>query len=91
MPMIEKKQTILKELTSHYGIHNKTAFRICEELGISTNTMLEAIPINKKDAINAYITKLKKTEPGIDETLKQTQATNIERLIACATYRRKTA
>jgi len=53
-------------------------------------TTSEELSTAKKDALNTVITKLKKTEPGIDDLLKMTIKNNIQRLIDNGSYRRKT-
>lgn len=80
-------KTIYGHLLSMNGISHKKAVNICEMLGLSKNTNMSDIPTNKKDALNAIITNLKKTIPGIDTELKINVLNNINRLIKINCYR----
>lgn len=88
---VTNKITIYRNLLSLYGIGHKKATNICETIGIGRNTLLEDLSTNKKDALNAIITNLKKTAPGIEAELKTTISNNIQRLIKTNSNRRKTA
>ena len=85
------KETVYKNLLTHTGIGAQLAAKICEELGISKATLGVNLTPAKKDALNQTLTKLKKNEPGIDESLKANVTANITRQIQINSYRRKTA
>lgn len=82
-------QSIYRNLLSIYGIGNKKAQNICESIGISLKTKITDISTNKKDALNAIITNLKKDQPGIELELKVQENNNITRLININTLRWK--
>ena len=84
------EQTTYRYLLSVYGIGQQKAKHICASIGASQTSKFSHLPSNKKDALNAILTKLKKTLPGLDTELKQNITTNITRLININTYRRKT-
>lgn len=90
MPMFTKpNKSLFINLSFIKGIGNKKAQQICENLGIALNTKFEEVSTNKKDALNAILTGLKKANPGIEDTLKKNAQLNIERLINNQSYRRK--
>lgn len=82
-------KSIYRNLLSVYGIGDIKAKFICETIGVSLNTKLADISTNKKDALNAIITNLKKSMPGIELELKMTNMKNITRLISINAYRGK--
>ncbi len=91
MPMITKlNKSLFINLSFIKGVGNKKAQKICESLGVSLNTPFEDLSTHKKDALNAILTGLKKSNPGTEETLKKNIQLNIERLINNQSYRRKT-
>lgn len=92
MPMIKNtNDSVYRNLLSLYGISFKKAIQICETIGVSTSTKQTELSTNKKDALNAIITNLKKNAPGIELELKLFNNNNILRLININSYRRKTA
>lgn len=82
-------KSIYRNLLSIYGLGETKAKSICETLGVSLNTKLADISTNKKDALNAIITNLKKNAPGIELELKINNMNNITRLISTNSYRGK--
>ena len=82
-------QSVHRNLLSIYGIGNKKALKICESIGVSLTTKITDISTNKKDALNAIITNLKKNLPGLELELKIYDNNNILRLININSYRGK--
>lgn len=88
MPMINNLSIpIYWNLINIKGINKHKAKLICETIGISTTTKLNRITTNKQDTLNALLTGLKKTNPGIDHELIRNIKTNINNLININAYR----
>lgn len=83
-------KSVYKNLLTIHGVGKNKATEICETVGVSTNTNLENLSTNKKDALTYLITNLKKTKPGIENELKLQTIANIQRLIKINCYRWKT-
>ena len=88
---IDSNKTVYKNLIAIPGIGSKKAFEICETIGVSLDTNMTSLSLNKKEALTNIISNLKKTTPGIENELKLFINNNIQRLVKINSYRRKTA